>query len=97
MEYDTYIHPNNFLKKRNKYFKYIGQWNNNIKKGKGIMKYRNGDIYDGEWKNDFRNGKGILKNENRGYYYNGTWYEGINNELYTKFNGKIKGDYNYIE
>lgn len=94
MKYDT-----KYKSRGNRYYEYIGQWNNNIKKGKGIMKYRNGDIYDGEWENDFRNGKGILKNEYRGYYYNGTWYEGIMkyDELYTKFNGKIKGDYNYIE
>ena len=37
---------------------------------KGILKKKNGDIYEGEWKNGEFNGKGIYK------YNNGNKYEG---------------------
>ena len=30
---------------------YIGQFSDNIIKGEGIMKYRNGDTYSGYWNN----------------------------------------------
>ena len=50
--------------------KYIGEWNNDIKEGKGIFYHNNGDIYDGEFKNDKKEGKGIF------YYNNGDKYEG---------------------
>ena len=42
------------------------------KAGKGIMKYKNGDIYEGEWKKDFREGKGIMKYK-IGDIYEGEW------------------------
>tara|TARA_Y200000002_G_scaffold363407_1_gene351426 strand:- start:39 stop:1355 length:1317 start_codon:yes stop_codon:yes gene_type:complete len=83
------------------YKKYIGEWDKNLKKGKGIMEYVNGDIYIGEWKDNFRNGKGILKNKSEEYFYKGNWYEGeiIKNgeiQVYTKFNGKFTGKYKCI-
>ena len=44
---------------------YIGDWKNDITKGKGKLFYVNGDIYDGDWKNN--------KIEGGGSYY---WIDG---------------------
>ncbi|MBR4244251.1 MAG: hypothetical protein IKQ14_02515, partial [Candidatus Methanomethylophilaceae archaeon] len=53
---------------------------------KGIMKYRNGSIYEGQWKNDKRHGRGLYATQN---YNNpnikGILYEGEFN------NDKIEG------
>ena len=39
-------------------FKYVGDYDNDKKHGKGKYTYPNGDIYNGQWKNGVRNGKG---------------------------------------
>ena len=57
-KYSKYRENNSF---EEKYDYYEGQWENNIKKGKGFMKFKNSDIYDGEWSNNLRNGQGELK------------------------------------
>ncbi len=44
---------------------YKGNWINDKRKGKGIMKYNYGnEIYDGKWKNDMKNGKGKIDYNN---------------------------------
>ena len=50
--------------------KYTGEFNNNLKYGKGIYYYKSGNRYEGNFKDDKREGKGIL------YYYDGNRYEG---------------------
>ena len=46
---------------------YIGdKKENNIKEGKGIYYWNDGDRYEGEWKNDKKDGLGI-------YYYKNKW------------------------
>ena len=55
---------------------YDGDWKNNLREGKGIMKYNNGDIYNGEWINDKIEGKGIMK-YNNGDIYEGEWIKDI--------------------
>ena len=42
------------------------------KKGKGKVKYKNGDYYEGDWKNDKKEGKGKMKYKNDDYY-KGDW------------------------
>ena len=43
---------------------YKGNWENNLKNGKGIMLIKNDNKYEGEWKNDILiNGKIIFKNK----------------------------------
>ena len=37
---------------------YEGEWQDNCKDGKGVMKYHNGDAYEGEFSNDKMHGKG---------------------------------------
>ena len=44
---------------------YDGNWNDDVREGKGTYYYKNGNRYDGDWKNDKREGKGIM------YYING--------------------------
>lgn len=43
--------------------------------GKGILKMRNGDIYEGEFKNDKRDGYGVFKWHD-GRIFKGSWKEG---------------------
>ena len=40
--------------------KYIGEWKNGKREGKGIYYWNNGDIYEGDWKNNKGEGKGII-------------------------------------
>ena len=43
--------------------KYIGEFKNGMRDGKGIFYFNDGSRYEGDYKNDKREGKGI-------YYYN---------------------------
>jgi hypothetical protein len=45
--------------------KYVGEFKNGLRDGKGVINFNNGDKYQGEWKDDKREGKGIT------YYKNG--------------------------
>ena len=65
------------------YFSYEGSTKNDIPWGKGIIRYRNGDIYSGEIKNDTESGFGFLKfsendSVNRSSYF-GNFKEGMRN------------------
>ena len=54
----------------NKNSEYERDFNNNMKDGYGVEKYRDGSIYRGDFKEDMKHGKGILLlhgNENNGY------------------------------
>ena len=73
MKYSKYRENNSF---EEKYDYYEGQWENNIKKGKGFMKFKNSDEYNGEWSNNLRNGQGELKKYGPLCYYAGEWSEG---------------------
>ena len=44
----------------------------NMKRGRGRMQYRNGDVYEGEWKENCYYGKGFLKYQD-GREYTGDW------------------------
>jgi hypothetical protein len=39
--------------------KYIGEWKNGLKEGKGRWESGNGDFYDGDWKNSKAHGNGL--------------------------------------
>ena len=49
--------------------KYIGELNNGIKNGIGIIRYTGQTIYYGEWKNNLREGEGICCYTNGEKYY----------------------------
>ena len=63
---------NNYIKDTKIYDngKYMGQFKNNLRDGKGIDYFNNGDRYEGDFKEEKREGKGIM------YYKNGDRYEG---------------------
>ena len=50
--------------------KYVGEFKNGLRDGKGVFYRNDGGRYEGEYKNDVKNGKGIT------YYSNGGRYEG---------------------
>ena len=43
---------------------YYGNWLNDLKEGKEIMKYKNGDIYNGNWNNNKKEDNGKMKYKN---------------------------------
>ena len=45
--------------------KYVGQWKEGMKSGRGVYDYANGDRYEGGWLEDAKHGDGV-------YYYNET-------------------------
>ena len=80
--------------------KYIGEFKNGLRNGKGILYYNSKDYYkrnryEGEWKNGLREGKGIL------YWNSANKYEGdfkkdeIDGKgiLYWKNGDKYEGDF----
>ncbi len=58
---------------------YTGDMVNNLKVGKGVMRYSFGAIYDGEWANDIRSGQGTVY-----------WEPGLE---FLKFVGEFKNDW----
>ena len=46
--------------------KYEGEYENDLKNGRGKYTYPNGDVYDGEWKDGKRHGKGMYRNKETG-------------------------------
>ncbi len=40
---------------------YEGEWENGLKKGKGVWISKNGETYTGDWANDKREGHGVWK------------------------------------
>ncbi|CAG9771742.1 unnamed protein product [Ceutorhynchus assimilis] len=62
--------------------KYIGEWKDDKKDGKGLIITRNNELYEGEMKNNFRHGFGILAHlipDTKGVYvlhYRGEWRNG---------------------
>jgi hypothetical protein len=53
---------------------YDGEWENDLKHGKGKITYTNGLCYDGEWKHGLKHGKGKITNINtNGLCYDGEW------------------------
>ena len=68
--------------------KYIGQFKNNLKDGKGIMYWNDGDRYEGDYKNE---GKGIYYHNNgdrmMGDYLNG---KPIGIHAILRYNGKVE-------
>jgi hypothetical protein len=57
------------------YNSYDGEWKNNKRHGKGLLKYYTGEEYDGDWKNNQRHGSGKHTCAN-GDVYSGEWKDG---------------------
>ncbi|OWR55777.1 hypothetical protein KGM_212090 [Danaus plexippus plexippus] len=60
--------------------KYVGDWNNDLKQGKGLFLTVTGKLYEGDWLNGFRHGFGSLSNKQaNGTFrleYRGDWVRG---------------------
>ena len=65
--------------------KYVGEWKDNQKTGRGTYTWKSGDIYIGEFKDDKNNGQGVLT------FVSGDKYSGEFKDSY--FNGQ--GTYTY--
>ena len=58
--------------------KYIGDWKNDIREGKGVYFWDGLNRYEGDFKNDFIEGKGKMYYDN-GDICDGEWYHNIRN------------------
>ena len=65
-------------KNENEYYK--GDYINNIKNGKGLYLFNNGNIYIGQWINGKPSGKGAYETKNK--IYNGIWKNGSFIKIY---------------
>ena len=77
---------------------YIGEFKNDLRNGKGILYYSNGNIqYEGDWINDNAEGNGKYIWEN-GQYYIGQYKNGLKHGKGTIFysNGNIKYEGDWI-
>ena len=75
--------------------KYEGEFKNDLRNGKGIMYYKNGNKYEGEWKNDVKEGKGIMLLSN-GNKYEGEYKNGLKEgkgKMYYKSGNVYEGEY----
>ena len=71
--FNEFISSNNFNIHKTQIYpdgKYIGEFKNGMRDGKGIFYFNDGARYEGDYKCDKREGKGIL------YYPNGNIYQG---------------------
>jgi hypothetical protein len=55
----------------------VGNWENNLRCGKGIIYYNNQFKYDGEFKNNKREGNGKLIDNNDKVIYDGVWKDNL--------------------
>lgn len=82
-------HPN-YTEKRYKDAIYLGTMRNDMRDGKGIMKYANGRQYEGEWIQDNREGKGFERYPNRNTYFGQFKYGRAHGKgVYTWHNGEV--------
>jgi hypothetical protein len=75
--------------------KFIGEFVNGKRNGRGLMEWKNGDKYFGEWNDDNRHGRGVLMYSDGGVY-SGQWRNGTfhGDGKATYANGdKYKGQY----
>ena len=53
--------------------KYVGEWKNNLKHGRGTHTHPEGDTYVGEFRNDYLNGFAIRYDKNGNILKEGIW------------------------
>jgi len=85
--------------------RYVGEWKNNKKHGKGIFTWADGRIYEGNYKDGKKHGKGTFTFAN-GKVLEGEWKNDLNQNLNTinseySFDGQVcetsKSDFNKIK
>ena len=70
VDFDTLKLKDNFGVKRFADAIFQGEITEGKRKGKGVMKYKNGRVFEGDWDNDLRHGRGYER------YANGNVYHG---------------------
>lgn len=68
-----------FIAKFNPKLGYSGSYKNNRPEGVGVMKYRNGNIYEGQWLAGKKSGKGLYFWAKDTVQYRGNW---LNNQMH---------------
>lgn len=71
--------------------RYTGEWQGNLKHGKGVLHYKNADKYEGEFANDVRSGHGTYWVYESGKYrveYSGSWLQNEKNGFGVFYNAK---------
>lgn len=56
--------------------RYIGDWRDNKRHGKGKFIWSDGSYYEGDWENDLKHGRGVLELSN-GFKYDGSWVRNV--------------------
>ncbi len=56
---------------------YEGEWYNDQRSGRGLIKLPNGNRYEGMWSEDMKNGDGKFLYLDKGQVYVGTWVDDI--------------------
>lgn len=72
-------HGSSFIAKFDPTKGYFGEYNGNLREGKGTMKYPNGDLYQGQWLAGEKSGKGIFMWTKDKVQYRGEW---LNNQMH---------------
>jgi len=65
---------------------YKGQWSHNLKHGKGVFSYQNGDKYEGDWFKGLKHGSGIYTYESKDRYegqFESNYMHGIGTLFFT--------------
>lgn len=57
---------------------YEGEWSNDMREGRGMLRLANNNRYEGEWKQDKKNGNGKYFFLNKGQLLEGFWIDDIN-------------------
>lgn len=71
---------------------YRGDYVNNLRHGKGVMKNKDGSVYKGDWKDGQRSGEGVFYYVN-GDIYSGQWEKGLKHGLGVYTFANNKGEY----
>ncbi len=56
---------------------YEGEWYNDQRSGKGLLKLSNNNRYEGSWEYDMKNGPGKYFDLNKGQVYTGSWKDDV--------------------
>lgn len=56
---------------------YEGEWYNDQRSGKGVLRLANNNRYEGLWERDMKNGRGKFIYLDKGQVYTGNWKDDV--------------------
>lgn len=56
---------------------YEGEWYNDQRSGRGLLKVSNGNHYEGMWERDMKHGEGKFFYMDKGQVYTGVWKDDV--------------------